>query len=163
MPVDLPVRIHATTIALGNQAALIRGPSGAGKSDLALRCLTTSPSALISAHVRLVSDDYTEIFERESELWTRAPEAISNLLEVRGLGLIKVEALREAKLSLVVDLADADQIARLPDPPLAFELSGLKIPAILLCAHEASAPAKLLMALDYVSRTGNLPSAASPA
>ncbi|MCH9807642.1 MAG: HPr kinase/phosphatase C-terminal domain-containing protein [Alphaproteobacteria bacterium] len=162
MAVDLPVRIHATTVALNGMAALIRGPSGAGKSDLALRCLAASPNGLIESPLKLVSDDYTEVFERAGRLWTRPPETIANLLEIRGLGPVRIEALAEARLGLVVDLVDADQIARFPDPPRNAEIAGRSLPSIVLCATQASATAKLMVALEHVQRCGQLPFSNSP-
>ena len=42
-------QIHATAVAIGGVAVLLRGPSGSGKSDLALR--------LIQAGAVLVADE----------------------------------------------------------------------------------------------------------
>lgn len=157
MPVELPARVHATTLALAGKAAMIRGPSGSGKSDLALRCLTMQPSALVRDAAELVSDDYTEIFDRDGALWARAPEAIANLLEVRGLGLIEVNALHEAEVCLVADLVSPDQVERLPDTARFTQIAGFRVPSIALCAPEASAAAKLLVAIDHIARLGKLP------
>lgn len=156
MPVELPVRIHATTIAMAGSAAIIRGESGSGKSDLALRCLAAAPSTLIESTAQLVSDDYTEIFLRDGTLFARAPESIKNLMEVRGVGIVKVEAIPEAKVALVVDLAEASTIARHPDMPAQADLLGVQLPAIALCASEPSAPSKLLLALDQIRRHGRI-------
>src|SRR5689334_23520913 len=49
--------VHATAIALGGNAALIRGAPGSGKSDLALRCLAIAPTALVPCPASLVADD----------------------------------------------------------------------------------------------------------
>lgn len=158
MPIELPVRVHATTIAIAGCAAIIRGASGAGKSDLALRCLMMAPNGLIHHPVHLVADDYTELFDRDGLLFARAPEQISRLLEVRGLGIIDLEATCEAEVVLVVDLVEAAELTRLPDPSAQVLLvQDVRVPALRLSTSEPSAPAKLLLALDYVRRNGQLP------
>lgn len=157
MSVELPVRVHATTIALEGSAAVIRGASGSGKSDLALRCMTMAPNALVETPVGLVADDYTELFLDGGTLGARPPVEIANLLEVRGVGLMEIEAVRNARVALVVDLAEADAIERMPMDKAQVDLVGFTVPAIRLCAKEASAPAKLLLALDFVRRNGHLP------
>ena len=158
MPIELPVRVHATTIAIAGCAAIIRGASGAGKSDLALRCLMMAPNGLIHHPVHLVADDYTELFDRDGLLFARAPEQISRLLEVRGLGIIDLEATCEAEVVLVVDLVEAAELTRLPDPSAKVLLvQDVRVPVLRLSTSEPSAPAKLLLALDYVRRNGQLP------
>lgn len=157
MPAELPVRIHATTIALGGHAAVIRGPSGSGKSDLALRCLTFAPNALIEAQVQLVADDYTELFDDDGTLSARCPQNIKNLLEVRGVGLVEIAARPQAQVALFVDLVDPKVVARLPDPDTSVDVVGFSVPCIALNAFEASAPSKLLLALENLRRHGELP------
>lgn len=158
MPIELPARVHATTIAIADRAAIIRGASGAGKSDLALRCLMMAPNSLIAQLVHLVADDYTELFFRDNALFARAPEQISRLLEVRGLGIVDLETTCDAQVALVVDLVDAAELSRLPAPSSKVLLvEGVSVPALRLSASEPSAPAKLLLALDYVRRNGRLP------
>ena len=158
MPVELPVRVHATSIAIADCAAIIRGASGAGKSDLALRCLMMTPNGMIAEPARLVADDYTEIFDRNGTLFARAPEQIANLLEVRGLGIMDVDSVGEAEVVLIVDLVSASEISRFPDPaPQVLLAEDVRFPVLRLCPSESSAPAKLLLALDYIRRNGRLP------
>lgn len=157
MSVELPVRMHATTIALSGTAAVIRGPSGAGKSDLALRCLMMTPNPLVSGSVEFVSDDYTELFLRDDTVFARPPATIANLLEVRGLGIVEVKAVESARVGLFVDLADASTIERLPSELVQVDVIGHSYPVLRLCALEPSAPAKLLLALESVRRNGCLP------
>lgn len=159
MPVELPVRIHATTIAMEGAAAVIRGASGAGKSDLALRCLMRAPNHLVTSTVELVSDDYTEVFSDNGTVCARAPEGIAGLLEIRGLGLMEIQACKHARITLIVDLCPPGTIERLPVQSNTVELAGHEFPAIRLSATIASATEKLLIALDYVRRNGKLPCA----
>ena len=72
------ILVHATAIAIGGRAVLLRGPSGSGKSDLALR--------LIDAGARLVSDDYSQLRREDDTILVRAPKPISGLIEAREIG-----------------------------------------------------------------------------
>ena len=128
--------LHAGCIALGGRGVLIAGRSGSGKSDLALR--------LIDRGARLVSDDYTLVEARGGRLYARAPETIAGRMEVRGVGIVEVEALAEAPLCLHLDLDSPPE--RLPEPG-SVAIAGLSLPSLPFSALEASAPIKLEAAL----------------
>ena len=132
-----PLLVHATAVALDGEAVLLRGPPGAGKSDLALR--------LIDAGGALVADDQVELRPLGGRVVARAPVALAGLLEIRGLGIARLEALPEAPLALVVDLTPRDQIERLPEPrrTVFFDIA---VPLVALSAFEASAVAKMRFA-----------------
>ena len=148
-----PELVHGTAIALRQgatwRAALIRGASGAGKSDLALRCLAATPSnGLLNADVALVADDQVHVACRAPKLEARCPAALRGKLEVRGIGIIEVRSIDAADLALVVDLVPRTDVPRLPDPPSKCALQGITLPLLLISAFEASAPLKLLLALQ---------------
>jgi len=129
--------VHATAIAIEGDAILLRGPSGAGKSDLALR--------LIDGGARLIADDQALLRRAGNQVLVRAPAEISSLIEVRGVGILRVASLDEAPLLLVVDLVTSAQVERIPDS--RFEvIFGLAVPLIALAPFEASAAAKLHLA-----------------
>jgi RNase adaptor protein for sRNA GlmZ degradation len=130
------LRLHATCVALGGAAVLLRGPSGAGKSDLALR--------LIADGARLVADDQVELWAEDGRLLARAPAAIAGLMEVRGVGIVPAPALAAAPVELLADLVAAPE--RLPEPGVETIL-GVAIRRIELAPFEPSAPAKLRLAL----------------
>src|SRR5436190_12146788 len=101
--------IHATSVALRAngqwRAVLLRGPSGAGKSDLALR--------LIEAGARLVADDQTHLVRKGGTLMATPPAALAGLIEVRGVGIVKLgrnRLLARAPLALLVDLVAPGQV-----------------------------------------------------
>jgi serine kinase of HPr protein (carbohydrate metabolism regulator) len=121
---------------------LLRGPSGAGKSDLALR--------LIDAGARLVADDYVEIECQGDRLTARPPAAIAGLIEVRGVGVIKHDYVASAPLDLIVDLAAAEAIERLPNALATEEICGLPVPRLTLYPWEISASLKVRLALQVV-------------
>lgn len=131
--------IHATCVAMKGRGILLRGPSGAGKSDLALR--------LIDAGARLVADDQVSLVERKGRVLASAPAALAGRLEVRGIGIVTLDAAAEAPVALLADLVTPDRIERLPEPATEVFLD-VPVPRISLAPFEASAIAKLHLALD---------------
>lgn len=129
--------VHATAIAIEGDAILLRGPPGAGKSDLALR--------LIEGGARLLADDQAVLRRADNHVLVRAPAAIAGLIEVRGVGVVRVNSLDEAPLALVVDLVPPAQVERIPDKRFEVVL-GLTIPLLALAPFEVSAAAKLRLA-----------------
>lgn len=144
-------RMHATVIAVGQRAIIIRGPSGAGKSDLALRCLAVAASQLVASPARLVADDQVVLTRNGLTLSAAAPPTLLGQLEVRGLGIIEVDPEQEARVVLIADLVDRNRIERLPDPWPTTSILGLTVPLLRVCAFDASAPLKLLTALAMPS------------
>jgi HPr kinase/phosphorylase len=140
--------VHGTAVSLGGEAALIRGASGAGKSDLALRCIALAPSALIPTQAKLVADDRVLLERTESGVSASAPSQILGKIEVRGIGIVTVEAVPKARLILVVDLVPAAQIERFPLSDPKASLLGSELPLLRLAAFEASSAIKLLLALQ---------------
>lgn len=125
--------IHASTVAFGPQGGvLIEGPSGSGKSGLAL--------ALVAQGADLVADDRTVIFAQGAALYARAPAAIAGLIEVRGLGLIRLAVRRLARIRLVLTLG-AEGVARLPDPATCRRL-GCDLPVLAVAGDPGAALAR---------------------
>jgi HPr kinase/phosphorylase len=125
------LRIHGTCVARDGAGVLILGPSGAGKSDLALRLLDRGFS--------LVADDQVEI----SDGVARAPAGLAGLLEVRGIGIVQLPYLSDVKLNVIIALTE--QPERLPRPE---RHAVLGLPIVRLRAADASAPARVALALD---------------
>jgi serine kinase of HPr protein (carbohydrate metabolism regulator) len=137
------IRVHGTAIALGSEGILLRGPSGAGKSDLALR--------LIDQGARLVADDQTELRRDGGDIIMSVPATIAGRIEVRGIGIVDVPHLASAPLRLVVDLMPPQEIERMPAARECTFL-GCAVPVVALAPFEASAPAKLRLALRSLAR-----------
>ena len=129
--------LHASCVAIGGRAVLISGRSGSGKSDLTLR--------LIDRGASLVSDDYSIVRRVGKRLQASAPPNIAGKLEGRGLGLLDFEAVSEAPVCLMVDLAR--QAERMPVANEQVLIAGLKVPVIAVASLEASAPVKVELAL----------------
>lgn len=130
------LRLHASCVALGGRGILLRGRSGSGKSDLALR--------LIDGGGTLVADDQVLIERQRTALVARAPTALHGLIEVRGIGILRLEAV-ESELALVVDLAAAAE--RLP-APVTCRLLDVPLRALRLDPRVPSAAAAVRVALD---------------
>lgn len=125
------MQIHASCAARDGAGVLLLGPPGSGKSDLVLR--------LIDRGFALVADDRVEIENGHAS----APAALAGLLEVRGLGILRLPYLARAELALAVTLGGA--VPRLPAPA---HDAALGVPVLALDARQASAPQVVALALD---------------
>jgi HPr kinase/phosphorylase len=132
--------IHATTVAIDGRAIVLRGPSGSGKSDLALR--------LIVDGADLVADDRTELTARDGALIATSPPKIAGVLEVRGVGVLSLPHRDGVPVALLADLDVNQPPPRLPTPDWE-TLNGIAVARIGLAPFEASASAKLRMALRH--------------
>jgi HPr kinase/phosphorylase len=124
-------QVHGSCVSRDGDGILLLGPSGSGKSDLALR--------LLGRGFDLVADDRVDIDDGIAA----PPDALAGLLEVRGLGIVRLPYAPTARLALVAELgATAD---RLPAPA---RHTGLGLPLIRLDPAAASAPERVVLALD---------------
>ncbi|MDB5734598.1 MAG: hprK [Alphaproteobacteria bacterium] len=137
-PKGSETNIHATCVALGARGVLLLGPSGAGKSDVALR--------LIDGGAKLVADDRTILFAARGTLHAKAPPTIAGLLEIRGVGIVKLPVRARVKIALVVRLGREN--ARLPEPQF-YRALGTQTPQIALDGRFASTPARIRAALAF--------------
>lgn len=113
--------VHASSVAIHNQAVLIIGPAGSGKSTLALD--------LISRGGGLIADDQTRLRRENGVLIASAPPAIAGRIEARGIGLLACPVHRPAPLRLVVDLAQPSTDRLPPERKITF--LGVEIELIL--------------------------------
>ena len=112
---------------------LIRGPSGGGKSAFALR--------LIALGATLVSDDQTVLRRAAGErVEASAPDRLFGVVEARGLGLLRLDALRSSPVDWVVELRMGGAEGRLP-PLRTTDLLGVETPVLALPDDERAAAA----------------------
>jgi HPr kinase/phosphorylase len=125
------MQIHASCVARDGAGVLLLGAPGCGKSDLVLQ--------LLEYGFVLVADDRVEIDGRTA----RAPQALAGLLEVRGLGLVRLGHAESAELVLAVRLMP--DAARLPLPATD---PALGLPLVTIDPRGASAALRVRLALD---------------
>ncbi len=130
--------VHASCVAVDGRGVLLLGPPGSGKSDLALR--------LIDGGAVLVADDQVDIRAVDGRLEAAPPETLAGRMEVRGLGILTLEWRPSAPLHLAVELATDTRPERLP-AAAERRFEGVALPLIRLAPFEASAAAKLRLAV----------------
>ena len=136
-------QLHASAVAIDDRGVLLLGPSGSGKSDLALR--------LIDDGAVLIADDRVDLDVRQGDVRLSGPANLAGLLEVRGVGIVRMPFATKVSLSLVVDLVKPEDIERLPDR-LTADFLGVTVRRIALDPFQASAPAKIRLALRAADR-----------
>jgi HPr kinase/phosphorylase len=124
------MQIHASCAARDGAGVLLLGPPGSGKSELVLR--------LLDRGFRLVADDRVDL----DGLDASPPAALAGLLEVRGLGILRLPHLARARLALAVQLGAAP---RLPEPA---RHAATGLPLIALDPARPAAPQVVALALD---------------
>ena len=144
--------VHGTCVELFGLGVLLRGPSGSGKSDLALR--------LIDGGARLVADDQVLLTAETGRIRATAPTRITGRIEVRGVGIVQVATIEAAPVALVVDLVAPADVPRLPEPNEC-RLAGITLPSIALAPFEASAAAKVRLAVLAEKRNSRTDCAAT--
>ena len=139
--------VHASCVSIDGAGVLLRGPPGSGKSDLALR--------LIDGGGRLVSDDQVKLTKRGGRVLAEAPAEIAGRMEVRGVGIVKLDdgcfEPSPVALALVCDLVRPDSVDCLPDAAHC-DFLGISISLIALAPFEASAVAKLRLVVNALKR-----------
>lgn len=124
-------QVYGSCAARDGDGVLVLGEPGSGKSDLVLR--------LISLGFALVADDRVDI----EDGCASPPAALAGLLEVRGLGIVRLPYVAKARLVMAVQLDG--ECDRLPEPQRHPELG---VPVIRLAARSASATQRVVLALD---------------
>lgn len=131
--------VHASCITIENVGCLLLGPPGSGKSDLALR--------LVMEHkAKLVADDQVALARRADRLVASVPATLAGLIEVRGIGIVRLAYRARATLGLAVVLVPPGEIERLPETDEGVEYLGVALPLLRLTPFEASAPHKVRLA-----------------
>jgi len=93
---------------------------------------------LLDRGFALVADDQVYIEDGIA----RAPDALAGLIEVRGLGIIRLPFLKQTRLALAVRLAKA------PRMPLPAQHSETALPLVVVDPTQCSAPIQVALALD---------------
>jgi serine kinase of HPr protein (carbohydrate metabolism regulator) len=102
--------IHASAVAIGDLAILIRGKAGSGKSSLAMALIDDPRS-----DGTLIGDDRVLLTRQPTGVIVRPQPALAGLIEVRGIGILPIAHREKARLAFVVDLLPEAECPRLPD------------------------------------------------
>jgi HPr kinase/phosphorylase len=130
---------HASAILVGAKAVLIRGPSGSGKSRLAWNLVTAAAQGLIP-FARLVADDRAYLESRSGRLLVRPAQTLAGMIEIRGIGIRRIDYEPLAVVGLVVDLGAADA-ARNPGPGATnVAIEGVSLPRLAVAPTMAALP-----------------------
>jgi HPr kinase/phosphorylase len=125
--------MHASCAARDDLGLLLTGAPGAGKSDLLLR--------LLDRGFTLVADDQVEIGE---DGWAWAPASLAGLIEIRGLGIMRLPSIAKTRPILVAQLVQGP-VPRLPNPRRD---ETLDLPLIAVDPRPASAAQLLDLAFE---------------
>lgn len=135
MPEPAGETVHASCVLVGARAMLIRGPAGSGKSRLALALVDAARNGRLP-FARLVADDRVALTATNGRLIACVPGPTRGLIEVRGLGIRRIEHEPRAVVGLVVDLASQDA-ARLPAAAAAIcEILGVRLPRLPVASED---------------------------
>lgn len=129
--------LHASAVALDGAAIMLRGPSGSGKSTICLALIEHYGAQLI-ADDRLYADTDTDT----DTVMLRPYDGLAGLIEMRGLGVLRMAHLPTARLALVVELIAADAVPRIA-PMATTEIAGCAIALLRLHGHDPYTPLKI--------------------
>ncbi|HBD06447.1 MAG TPA: HPr(Ser) kinase/phosphatase [Firmicutes bacterium] len=126
--------IHACLLDIFNVGVLLMGESGIGKSEISMD--------LVKKGHQLVADDMVKISLVRDHLVGRAPESISGMMEVRGIGIVNVSHIfginsvkKKDSINLAIELKPftknfrVDRLGMMTD---FIDILGVKIPKIIL-------------------------------
>jgi hypothetical protein len=150
MTAAAPFVHQASAVAIGGRALLIEGPPGSGKSSLAL--------ALIDRGAGLIGDDAVQLQRMGDALVASAPPNITGLIELRGVGLVRLPVAPPAPVALILTLGGPPP-ARLPETPLPCRtIAGIAIPVLGFEPGTLAPALRAEQALALHGRVANPPS-----
>jgi HPr kinase/phosphorylase len=133
--------IHATAVTIGDRALLILGASRAGKSRLALALIARATPAM---PIRLVGDDRILLHSVAEGLIACPHPRIAGFVERRGLGIVAMPWVAQAKLGGVVGLRSADAAHTRTEADFS-DLLPARIPRLALaCAADSERAERVL-------------------
>lgn len=146
--------VHASAVLVGARAVLIRGPSGAGKSRLAFALMDAARTGALQ-FARLVGDDRVHLSPAGGRLLVRPAATLAGLIEVRGVGIVRMPYEPYAVVGLVADLgANGERIP--PTEQRQAIVEGIVLPRLAV-ASAADALPSLVVLLTSPTEALSLP------
>ena len=152
---SLNCQLHAVLVRVFDTGVVIIGDSGIGKSECALDLVTRGH--------QLVADDAVQIYADADKLTGTAPDLTRHLLEIRGLGVIDVEAIfgtssvcAESSIDLCVELRKLPGVERLENVMSEYEIAGRGVPKFLLPVSSGRNLATLVETAVRLYRKGGM-------
>lgn len=133
---------HGGLIAIDGAGILILGPARSGKSALGLCLLRLARREGHDA--TLVADDQVLLSAQAGRLIGRAPDSLAGLMEISGVGILRMPHAPDAPVVLAVSLSDDPP--RMPDAP-ALTLHGVSVRQLHLPARQASLSAEVVLTI----------------
>lgn len=125
--------LQASAVAIEGRALLIEGEPGVGKSSLALALIERGARLIGDDGVTLAREDRADMNPAQDErLIASPPPNTAGLIEVRGVGLVRLETAGPTRVSLILSLVptgDPDP-DRLPDWAPKRDILGCRIPCL---------------------------------
>lgn len=137
--------LHSSAFAYRGMGCLLMGESGAGKSRLVADAMLHG--------AKLIADDRVQFEVRAGQLMASPPPQLAGVLELRGLGLIRMDALAGLHAIHLAITLDALAKERLPEPA-TYDILGIAIPHMRTSAPAISA---LLLYLEAMREGRILP------
>lgn len=154
----MPAPHHASAVAFAPDnisaewhGVLLLGAAGCGKSSLAQRLMHEGQK-----NVRLVGDDRLYIEAKDAQLFARPHPQLAGLLEMRGLGVVRLPADQcqaRARLVLAVEMVARTDVPRLA-APCHWTHDGIALPMLRLCAFDLNAAASIAFAMQSLAASG---------
>lgn len=144
--------VHATAIVAGTTGLLFVGPSGAGKSRLAMAFVAEARQ--LGLFAALVADDRVFLEKRGEHLLARRPEAIRDLIEVRGSGIAKLDSMAKAIMHWAIMPIDPRAAERMPPERETHEIEGGYSLPLLRMSSDIQSPFLVCQALGAARMAG---------
>jgi HPr kinase/phosphorylase len=140
--------VHANALVVGGTGLLIRGASGSGKSALTLALMERA--GRMGKFASLVGDDQVRIEAQNGRLIARSISSILGLLEVRGIGILRLAHSQATLIRLTIDLIAKSQLVRLPGAELrTTRIAGIAVNRIALSMEKPDLAALMTVVLGH--------------